>query len=997
MKKSRKLRIFALSAAFLGFGLSVLGTGAKIDNVVDDGWEGDNASYREDSVKKLINPDARVEGEEEEIPVVNQLVLHYHNDDGKCKDREFYLWAEGVAGLYLASKTEYVDSSGKASSTDMMITLDFTGEFSMFAGKDRVGLIIKYTAGWDGQSEDTYLEFSKFPPDANGKVELWIIPGEGSALDVFKTEAETKMDKVITAKFIDWKTIRAEATIKPEVFRLYAFDETYYRLDAVLQEQNKNFYLFKSGTPDKATFDIKLNYQAHINVTYMLETEYSTAKGRIQMINVGFENLYKNPRFVEFYNYKGDDLGVTYTKEKTTFKVWAPTSTYMKLNLYSTGTPKKYATDTVYGSDSRSVYDMVYQKGGVWAITIEGDLDGKYYTFQVQNQGGNNETVDPYVKAVGVNGLRGMVVDWERTNPTDWDKVTYKDISTPQELTIYETHIRDVTMHKTWGGTEEPGTFNAFVEKGTKYQGVTTGYDHIEEVGPTAVQLLPVYDSDHEERPGMREYNWSYDPLNYNCVEGSYASDPYDGAVRIKEYKNLIKEMSKNKNNTRVIMDVVYNHVQGAPNSSFQKLMPRYYFRFNSDWAYYNGSGCGNEVKSEAPMMRKFIVESVKWWASEYKIKGFRFDLMGLLDTKTMNEVAKEVHKIDEDIYVYGEGWMGGYDTAFPDGWHGDTSGGTYSSNSANVYLKLYENGVGGFNDEGRNALKGKNGFGGEMYGFISQDATYGSANIDPVKRMLIGTRDGGGNPAQTVNYASCHDNFTLFDQFTYTSARDGKQDYPGMALAATVCAESAVLVSNGVGFIQGGEELFRSKVVKSAADKEKIKQVDTKGNVTYKDTVTINGKMISHNSYNLSDEVNAFDYSRKIEVDGVSTKKYYDAILEAVAARKQMKKFTLGDMKSMSGGNTVNCWTNASNGGSGMVIGMANESSKGSYYFFISGEVEEKMGFGNVTSSTCIASSNKAYGAGKGYVVQDVTYSDGFVGKGIKMGWSSCALFKLN
>lgn len=1023
MRNKKAIRFFALSAAFLSFGLASCGAAPKFVEPINDGWEGDNAYYAKNITKKLANPDAHNDGEEEEetIPEVKTLILHYHNDDGRCGEREFYLWSDEVDGMYLAKKT--VHQSGE----DMMITLDFTGEFDMFAGAPRVGLIIKFTSGWTGQSEDTYLNFDKYRADANGKVELWILPGEGISLDVFLTEAETKFDKVKTAKFTTWKNIKCEATITPTVYRLYAFDETYYRLDNTLQEQNKEFYLLKSGKPDKATFNITLNYQAHINVSYMLETQYSTAPTRVQMINVGFENLYKNTRFTTYYNYDGDDLGVTYTKRKTTFKVWAPTSTYVKLNIYNSGSSKKYAAPGVYTSDSVDIYDMFYQPGGVWAIELEGDLNGKYYTFTFKNQGGVNETVDPYVKACGINGERGMVLDFESTNPEGWDDVVYDDIQTKQELIIYETHVRDVTMHSTWGGTQEPGTFNAMAEQGTRYKGtVKTGFDHIKDLGVNAVQLLPVFDHNDNEVPEKRGFNWGYDPTNYNCVEGTYATDPYKGDVRVREFKSLIRDLAskkdKNGNDTnqiRTIMDVVYNHQASAANSTFTKIVPKYYYRYNSDWAYYNGSECGNEIKTEAPMMRKFIVDSLKWWATEYKIKGFRFDLMGLIDTQTMRAAADALYDIDPDIAIYGEGWMGSWDNNFEDGWHGDRSGGTYSANTSNVYNKLGRNNkgsfVGGFNDCGRNALKGKNGTN-ELYGFISQSPQYGSDKIQSVKAMLCGINQDvdstwKGDPEQTINYASCHDNFTLFDQFTYTSARNGDGDYPGMALAATVVAESAILVSNGVAFIQGGEELFRSKEVKSDADKKKITAYDEKGNAYLKDVMTINDKIISHNSYNLSDEVNAFDYSRKLTVDGVDTTKYFDSIKEAISARKQMKQFTRAEMNRMSDGFTVNTWDNTvnlveydNNGqkdwkkASGMVIGMANESAKGKYYFFISGEVEEEIGFGNITNATCIAASNKAYN-NIGYRTVNVKYADEnqTTGKGIKMGWSSSCLFKLN
>ena len=993
MKTNKKIVLFSASI-LLSLGLLTPSFFHKEEKV-----EPDNIEY-EEVVPFEHDQYFRVE-DEGDVVCPTKVILHYHNDDGKNDTRLFYTWTSGVNGV--ERKPTFLSSDKK----DMSITLDFN-ELTGYAGKENMYFIIKYVGTWAGQSEDTLIDYAKFPPDDTGLLELWTIPGEGISVDIYRTEEETKLDKIQTAKFTSWKNIHCVATATPLSYRIYAFDQTYLNMEVETQERDKELYLFKSGVPTTPEFDIKLDKIAHLNVLYLIESNYASKPGITQKVYVSAEYLYNETRFKSLYTYDGDDLGVTYTPSQTTFKLWAPACANVMLKIYKTGTPKALG-----GTAFAYTYRMIYQPNGVWACTLNGDYNGKYYNYVVTNTLGTNEVVDPYAKACGVNGLRGMVLDFDTTDPEGWDEMPDVwdnepgyDIDTPQDLTIYEIHIRDLTMDSTWTGEKERGTFPAFAEAGTTYTKgattVTTGYDHIEEMNVNALQLTPVFDHDDDETFIFNEagekvgsnmhYNWGYNPLNYNCVEGGYSTDPYNGEVRVKEFKELIQAYSQNYNHTRIIMDVVYNHVSSAANSCFTKIMPKYYFRYDQDWNYYNGSGCGNEVKTEAKMMHKYIVDSLKWWASEYRIKGFRFDLMGLIDVKTLKDAKEQLYAIDPDIYLYGEGWTGdGQDAHIPSEYR------TRGANTYYTYNELYDSPnshgyVGAFNDSGRNGLKGGNDHGEGMHGFISRGSDKVGDLSNSVADMLVGYHRGSGanryDPKQSVAYASCHDNFALFDQLTYTIGGDGHDgNYPGIVCAAVAAVECTVLFSNGVAFIQGGEELFRSKEVTTDADKELIRKEAEDGTIYYEKTNTIGGKMISHDSYNLSDAVNAYKWDRKISIGTTSTLGYVRAIQDAVYLRKYLTKYSKEDMDAhnpYNSSSTMKAWSMGSDWNGNTAIGMKN----GPFYFFVAGIRDSNIAFSEYESgyNEMIYCSNPASGA--------VTHpATGY----IKLGWATCVCFTDN
>ncbi|MDD7736016.1 MAG: type I pullulanase [Bacillales bacterium] len=557
------------------------------------------------------------------------------------------------------------------------------------------------------------------------------------------------------------------------------------------------------------------------NFQYDFEKQYSVKfdfGGNICKSKLVLYNLYDLPYFGEKYNYDGNDLGVTFNENKTatTFKLWAPISKSVTLNIYDNGT---------YSSMNKPIKKIPLEKQekGVWSTTILEYLHGKYYTFTVENADQTSEVVDPYAKSCGLNGKRGMVVDFDQINKElNWDEVNrpYIENFRNVDASIYEMHIRDMTIDSTSRVSQlHRGKFLGLTEEGTKYtegsKSVSTGLDHLKELGVSHVQILPFYDYNSVDESSDDQYNWGYDPLNYNCLEGSYSTDPTDGLCRIKEFKMMMKSLLKN--NIQVNMDVVYNHTAENDNTNFEKIIPGYYHRLDSSLSYSNGSGCGNEMASDHYMYSKFIVDSCKFWLEEYKLSGFRFDLMGLIDTQTMENVYKECAKIYDQVMIYGEPWTGGTSSL-------DSNLQTNQSTLSNI-----DGIVGAFNDKIRNAIRGDNSPG---LGWVQGEAR----NYTTIKNGLSGCFSGSIDPNKVINYVSCHDNYTLFDQLNLTLPKDRKNNLSD----AYKQAEALIFTSQGVTFMQEGEDFLRTK---SAGKDSEI-----------------------HNSYKAGDHVNKMDYSLKLK-----------------------------------------------------------------------------------------------------------------------------------
>ncbi len=497
-------------------------------------------------------------------------------------------------------------------------------------------------------------------------------------------------------------------------------------------------------------------------------------------------NIFSTEQFEKQYTYTGQDLGAIYQKEKTSFRVWAPTAEKVMLRLYKEGTPKV--------NDLIEEIAMKRDVFGTWVVTKTGDLHGVYYTYLVTVDGRQNEACDPYARTTGVNGKRAMIIDLASTNPKGWEEdIDPNEKKSFNDAIIYELHLRDLSMDKS-SGIVHKGKYLGLTETGTKNsEGHSTGLDYIKELGITHLHLLPIYDYGFvdESRLDMEQFSWGYDPVNYNVPEGSYATDPYHGEVRVKELKQMIQAL--HKNGISVIMDVVYNHVYQAVEFCFNQIVPMYFTRIDSNGFYSVGSGCGNDTATERSMVKKYIVDSVTYWAKEYHIDGFRFDLAGLIDTETINEVIESVHKVRPSVVFYGEGWI--LSTHI-------TKGGYRLANQENA---KYTPKMAYFSDTIRDVLKG-NVFSHTEKGYVSG----ASEKERMVERCFLGEGSRWCNvPAQTVNYVSCHDNMTLFDRIVSSTPEATREEQIKMNNLAAVI----YMLSQGIPFIHAGEELLRTKV----------------------------------------------------------------------------------------------------------------------------------------------------------------------------------------
>lgn len=492
--------------------------------------------------------------------------------------------------------------------------------------------------------------------------------------------------------------------------------------------------------------------------------------------------LYSTPDFEAAYTYHGNDLGATWTKEKTSFRLWAPTAKAVCINLYRSGEPE--AKDLIV------CVPMQRDVFGTWIAHQSGDLNSVYYTYTVTHEDHAVEVCDPYARTTGVNGYRAMVIDLDSTDPEDWDKD--KDPNAGLAITdavIYELHVRDLSIDAS-SGIEQKGKYLGVVEPGTKTpSGIPTGLDHMKALGITHLHLLPVYDfgSVDENHPEIPQFNWGYDPVNFNVPEGSYSSDPHNGAVRIREMKQMIKGL--HDNGISAVMDVVYNHVYEAKDFCINKIVPDYFSR-TKDGVYSNGSGCGNDTASERSMVRKYIVDSVCYWADEYHFDGFRFDLVGLLDVDTINEIVNQVHKRHPNVIFYGEGWK--LDTVI----------------TRDCKLAIQDNsrltpGFAYFNDTIRDSLRGSV-FYSDALGFITGATGIGTE----LEACFRGLPRWCTSPTQTVNYVSCHDNNTLMDRIALATPGVSFEDRVRMNKLAAVF----YMTAQGIPFLQAGEEMLRSK-----------------------------------------------------------------------------------------------------------------------------------------------------------------------------------------
>lgn len=552
--------------------------------------------------------------------------------------------------------------------------------------------------------------------------------------------------------------------------------------------------------------------------------------------------------FGKYPVYKGNDLGLIYTVESSTFKIWSPAAVQAEIIFY---------TDGVGGKELKRAF-MSKEKNGIWAVTINADMKGLFYVFRIKIKNKwLDEVPEPYAKAVGVNGKRAMVIDLKESNPGGWERDKSPVFKDKTDAIIYELHIRDASISPA-SGIKNKGKFLGLTETGTKNaDGFSTGLDHIKELGITHVHLLPLYDfnSIDETKPDAK-YNWGYDPLNYNVPEGSYSSNPYDGVTRIREFKELVKTF--HENGLRVVMDVVYNHTALTETSNFNQLVPGYYYRQTKDGKFSNATACGNETASERPMFRKFMLESMKYWVQEYHVDGFRIDLMGVHDIETMNQISVELHKIKPDILIYGEGWTAG-PSPLPDSLRA-LKANAHKLNRIAVFSDDIRDGIKGsvFEHKDQGFASGKSGMEESIkFGVV---AAVKHTQVD-YNKVNYSKAAYAKEPYQTVTYAECHDNHVLWDKLAI-SAKDAteaeRKEMHKLAL-------SIVLTSQGISFLHAGTEFLRSK-----------KEVE--------------------NSYESPDSINAIDWNLKTE-----NKEVFDYIKTLIKFRKDHPAFRMMDSGKIS------------------------------------------------------------------------------------------------
>lgn len=719
------------------------------------------------------------------VPDTVNLTVHYNRDNADYSGWNVFVWKNMISGTDGSSFSAKFDQPDDAYGKVAKITV------SGMKGYDNLGIIIRLSSSSnDWVKKDTLASWpnggdrfiTKF--DASGNAEIWLKEGDETIYDKAPVVA-APTPKILSALVtsVDTLSVSLNTNFKLSNTPGEGFTVTGSRGIAQIASVT-----LPDGKSESSTVIIKLLKGLDVAQTYVVSHE------TLGSASVNATTLFDTQWFQDTYTYAGSDLGNTYTKTKTTFRVWAPTAKDLKLVTYGkyVGVTTKFAPVDV---------PMTKSVSGTWVASLDGDQNMLAYTYKAQFGSKWNEAVDPYARATTINGALGVVVDLSATNPTSWSasaKPAFSGNST--DAVFYELHVRDASIDASSGIQDSyRGKYLGLTQHGTVSSNgkSKTGIDAIKDLGVTHVQLLPIFDYDSVDEFSKDQQNWGYDPLNYNVPEGSYATDPSDPVNRITELKTAVQSM--HNDGLRVIMDVVYNHVSSASQFSIEQLVPGYFFRTDpgtGDLA--NGTGCGNEVASERLMARKFIVDSVKYWVSEYGMDGFRFDLMGILDVTTMNQVREALTAIDPTILVIGEGW---------------NMGNVLSDAQKAAQLNAAAMpGISHFNDGIRDAIKGSV--------FDASDKGYAQGKfsaIDDVKTGIIanvafgsglGATWGDIQPGQSVSYVEAHDNMTLFDKL--------KASMPGASSAKIkktfLLSSSIAMLAQGLPFIHAGQEFMRTK-----------------------------------------------------------------------------------------------------------------------------------------------------------------------------------------
>ena len=802
-----------------------------------------------------------------DIPENPNVFIHYYNYSENYNDWLTWIWPHEPTSLSgarfyfqkfeeIAGKTWgtiAIDTSNPMTNVyNSWDTIDSTGVIEFGADTTTLGIIIRNESGAKEYEADRYLDLTKKASD--GATHLYVIEG---ASTMWYDVNEVDYNRISTASFKDTSTIVVDA------FQKFSNDAEFIikNGEETLEVESVRLYNLKKSA------EIKLKNPFDLT---KLGTSCTVEVKDFGKRDIGFDNLYESDEFIT--NFTTDEkLGAIYTTDKTTFKLWAPTAANVTLNLFTQG-------DTVEAYNS-----IPLNKGekGVWSTEVNEDLDGKYYTYDIEVAGTfNKDVVDPYAQSCGINGNRGMILNMDALNPDGWNDVTSPTVKNHNEAIVYELHTRDLTMDETWNGSEENrGKFLGLIEEGTSYSsnGITTktGFDYIKELGVTHVQLLPIYDfqsvdekrindENYKNTPYGGVFNWGYDPQNYNSPEGSYSSNPYDGKTRVKELKMVSKAF--NEAGIGIIMDVVFNHMPSQANSSFEKIVPGYYFRGRND------SGAGSDTASERVMFRKFMADVTETWIKEYKLSGYRFDLMGLHDVDTMNTVSERVNAAikennpDTNAIIYGEGW-------------------NMYKGPKNMKMAIQSNvkdlnNVGAFNDSFRDAIRGQGD--GNSKGWLLGNL----ASANTIKSNLTFNYSNSyiGN---SINYCEAHDNMTLWDKYQL-SGYNGSMNEEQLR-SSTVLGAGLVFTSQGTTFMHAGQEFLRTKEIDPSEEtSEKVMSSD--GQLAF-----------NRNSYNSSDKLNSLKWNRVIENSDI-----VDAYKEMIKMRKEQDIFRYSSLEGLTSNVTV-------------------------------------------------------------------------------------------
>lgn len=854
--------------------------------------------------------------------------LHYRRNDDSANNRQVYepwnIWAWDLTNSGNGAAYDFTKYDAYGVYVDLDLSVIGSGQ-----NVDKIGFIVR-TDEWSKDPDgDRSIEINEVSP--GGIQDVYVKSADST---IFYKESDALKSTISYALMTNFKKINVY--FKPVKDTFVAYPKRFNI--KINGEDYTNFTMSEYNSKAK-TVSLSLNDNLDISDTIVVSYKFDSTW--INEVPLMITTYFDTDEFKNNYNYNGDDLGVTFDSldnpTKTTFKVWAPTSKKVSLKVYNSG-------DYINDKEVFTTVDMTKGEKGVFSYTYEGDLDGKYYTYEVTNSKGINEVVDPYAKSAGLNGKRGMIVNFSKLNKEiGWNSDTRPNFGNNNAVdsSIYEMHIRDMTINPNSGVSEENrGKYLGLTETGTTYTSgettVSTGLDHVKELGVTHVQIQPTYDfSSVDEATSNNEmstnnYNWGYDPQNYNVLEGSYSSDPTNGYTRIKEFKKMVN--SFHSAGINVNMDVVYNHTASTENSNFNLLVPYYYYRTYASGSFYNGSGCGNEMASDRYMVNKFVRESCKFYVDEYHISGFRFDLMGLLDNQTMIDVYNDCKQLYSNIMVYGEPWTGGT-TKLKEGVDTSklSSQKTVQSSLAQSYFSGNNVLVGAFNDVIRNAIRGDNNPG---RGFVQGLYANGSDILKGIKGTFnnTSTNEANINPNQVLNYVSCHDNYTLYDQLVQTMNETNLN-------GAYTQAESIVFLSQGVPFLQEGEEFMRSKKYE-------------------------NGKY-EGNSYNVGDYINNMDYSLKIKNSDI-----YSTFKELIKFRKDN-----ADSFCLSSRSDIESKVNNLKYSSGLISYNINDfiilhAAKGQNYSF---EGNYKIAYSNVNHSDSTFSGSYTCATNESVVLKKV------------------------